>query len=81
MTISHLIQYNFMEISKLLIERGKLNMPSIKCKDIGMKCGFEVKDEDRDEMMQILALHAAKTHNMKEIPPDVMAKVQKAIKK
>jgi predicted small metal-binding protein len=56
-------------------------MPSIKCKDIGMKCGFEVKDESQDELMQILALHAEKTHNMKTIPPDVMEKVQKAIKK
>jgi predicted small metal-binding protein len=56
-------------------------MPSLKCKDIGMKCGFEVKDENQDEMMQILALHAEKTHNIKSIPPDLMAKVQKAVKK
>lgn len=56
-------------------------MPSIKCKDLGMKCGFEVKDENQDEMMQILALHAEKTHNLKTIPPDLMQKVQKAIKK
>lgn len=56
-------------------------MPSIKYKDLGMKCGFEVKDENQDEMMQILALHAEKTHNLKNIPPDLMQKVQKAIKK
>ena len=55
-------------------------MPSIKCKDIGMNCGFEVKDEDRDELMQILSLHAETTHNLKPIPPDVMKKVQVAIK-
>jgi predicted small metal-binding protein len=55
-------------------------MPTIKCKDIGMKCGFEVKDENREEMMQIFALHAEKTHNLKTIPPDLMQKVQKAIK-
>ena len=56
-------------------------MPSIKCKDLGMKCGFEVKDENREEMMQILVMHAEKTHNMKVIPPDIMHKVEKAIKK
>ena len=56
-------------------------MPSIKCKDIGIQCGFEVKDENKDELMQILALHAEKTHKMKTIPPDVMQKIQKAIKK
>ena len=52
-------------------------MPSTKCKDIGMKCSFEVKYE----LMQILTLLAEKTHNLKTIPPDVMQKVQKAIKK
>ncbi len=56
-------------------------MPSIKCKDIGMKCGFELKDENQDELMQILALHAEKTHNIKTISPEVMQKIQKAIKK
>jgi predicted small metal-binding protein len=61
--------------------KGGSAMPSIKCKDIGMKCGFEVKDEDRDELLKIVALHAEKTHNIKEIPPDLMEKVNKAIKK
>jgi predicted small metal-binding protein len=56
-------------------------MASIRCKDLGMKCGFEVKDENQDELMQILALHAKKTHNINEIPPDMMEKVKKAIKK
>ena len=56
-------------------------MPSIKCKDIGMKCGFELKDESKEELMQLLAMHAEKTHNMKSIPPDVMQKIEKAIKK
>ncbi len=56
-------------------------MPSIKCRDIGMTCGFEVKDDSQEELMQILALHAEKTHNLKTIPPDVMQKIQKAIKK
>ena len=56
-------------------------MPSFKCKDLGMKCSFEVKDENQDELMKIIALHAEKTHNMKEFPPDMMEKVKKAIKK
>ncbi len=56
-------------------------MPKLKCKDIGMKCGFEVKTENQDELMQIVALHAEKSHNMKTNPPDVMEKVKEAIKK
>lgn len=56
-------------------------MSSFKCKDMDMKCAFEIKDENRDEMMKMIAMHAENTHNMKEIPPDMMSKVNKAIKK
>jgi predicted small metal-binding protein len=56
-------------------------MATLKCKDIGMKCGFEVKDEDQDELMKIVALHAQNTHGMKEISPETLAKIKKAIKK
>jgi len=56
-------------------------MPSFKCKDAGMKCKFEVKTENQDELLPIIAVHAEKSHNMKEIPADTMEKVKKAIKK
>ena len=56
-------------------------MVSFKC-IMGMKCEFEVKDADQDELMQIIELHAAKTHNMKRpLPPDILEKVNRAIKK
>ena len=55
-------------------------MASLKCKDIGMKCGFEVKDQDEDELMEIVALHAQKTHNMKP-SPELTEKIKKAIKR
>lgn len=52
-----------------------------KCKDIGMKCGFEVKGaSSRDEVMQIASVHARSAHNMQTIPPDVAQKVSSAIK-
>lgn len=57
-------------------------MPSFKCKDIGMKCSFEVKTENQDELMSLISLHAEKAHNMKApFPPDMTEKVKKAIKK
>ncbi len=57
-------------------------MASFKCKDLGMKCGFEVKDENQDELMQMISLHAEKAHNMKApFPPEMAEKVKKAIKK
>jgi predicted small metal-binding protein len=51
-------------------------MSSIKCKD----CGFELKDENQDELIKILALHDEITHNLKFIPSDVMEKIKNAIK-
>jgi predicted small metal-binding protein len=61
--------------------QGGRTMASFKCKDVGIKCGFEIKDENHGEMMQIIALHAEKSHNMKELPPEMVEKVKKAIKK
>jgi len=49
---------------------------------MGMNCSFEVKDQNQGELMQIVTLHNEKTHNQKvPLPPDVMEKVRKAIKK
>jgi predicted small metal-binding protein len=56
-------------------------MASFKC-NMGMNCVFEVKDKDQDELVQIIGLHAEKTHNMKRpLPVDIMEKVNREIKK
>ena len=56
-------------------------MPSFKCQDIGMNCGFEATAKTEDELMKKIAAHADRAHNMKKVPPDVMSKIKKAIKK
>jgi predicted small metal-binding protein len=56
-------------------------MPSFKCKDIGMKCNFEVKTDNQDEIMPIIALHAEKSHGMKDVPAETVEKIKRAIKK
>ena len=56
-------------------------MPSFKCRDAGIHCRWEARAETEDELMKKIAKHAAKEHNMKAIPADMMAKVKKAIKK
>jgi predicted small metal-binding protein len=56
-------------------------MPSFRCKDLGMSCKFEVKTDNAEEIMPIIAMHAEKSHNMKEIPPDMVEKIKKAIKR
>jgi outer membrane receptor for Fe3+-dicitrate len=35
---------------------------------------FETKDENPDELMQVLALHAEKANNMKTVPTSVTEK-------
>jgi predicted small metal-binding protein len=55
-------------------------MPSFKCTDIGMNDNFEVKDDNQDELMKVVALHAASSHGIKEVPPDLAEKIKKAIK-
>ncbi len=55
-------------------------MPSFRCADLGMNCGFEVKNgTSKDEVMQIAAIHAKTAHGMATIPPDLAAKVTAAI--
>lgn len=56
-------------------------MVSYKCADVGMSCEWGATAKTENELMQKIADHAAKVHNMKPIPPDVMEKVKKAIKK
>jgi predicted small metal-binding protein len=54
-------------------------MPTFKCKDTGMKCNFEVKDDNQEELLSIINLHAETTHSVKE--PSMWEKFKKVIKK
>ncbi len=53
---------------------------SFKWADIGMNCGFETKTETKEELLTKIAEHAKAVHNMATISPDVMAKVEAAVK-
>ena len=62
-------------------KRRRSTMASFKC-NMGKKCKFEVKDEDEEELMQIITIHAGKTHNMKRpLPTDIIEKINRQIKK
>ena len=56
-------------------------MPSFKCADIGMPCKFEATAKTEPELMQKIAEHAKTAHKIDPIPPDLLAKVKKAIRK
>jgi len=53
----------------------------IRCKDVGMDCPFEIKGASSEqELMSLLPVHAKIAHKMDAIPPELAAKVKKAIK-
>jgi predicted small metal-binding protein len=65
----------------LSVTRQFMSGYRFKCKDIGMKCDFEVKGaSSKDEILQIASVHAKAEHKMATIPPDVATKVSAAIK-
>jgi predicted small metal-binding protein len=43
-------------------------------------CAFQVRAENDEEIMRMVADHAKHTHKMKEVPPEMAAKVKSAIK-
>ncbi len=55
-------------------------MPSFKCSDIGMQCGFQATTPSREEMLLKIGMHASEAHQMKSVSPDLLQKIQKAIK-
>ena len=56
-------------------------MPSFACKDVGMTDDWKVKAKTEDELLMKIKEHAGKAHNMKDITPEMMDQIKKAIKK
>lgn len=55
-------------------------VPGFRCADLGMNCGFEVKNAtNKDEVLQIAAVHAKTTHGIQSVPPDLAEKISAAI--
>ncbi len=50
------------------------------CRDIGMDCGFEARASTEAELMDKIAEHAKKAHNMAEIDAGTRAKIKGAIR-
>ncbi|MCW4010111.1 MAG: DUF1059 domain-containing protein [Candidatus Bathyarchaeota archaeon] len=55
-------------------------MPSFKCADIGMKCGFETSAATEEELMKKITAHAASVHNIQTVSPELAQKIKNAIK-
>jgi predicted small metal-binding protein len=52
----------------------------LRCRDVGMECDFIARANTEEEILKQAAEHAQTTHNMKDIPPEVVAKVRAAIR-
>lgn len=52
----------------------------IRCRDVGVDCDFEARGESTEEVMRKCAEHARTDHGMNEIPPELAAKVEAAMR-
>ncbi len=52
----------------------------LRCGDVMPGCGFVVKAETEQELMQKAVAHAKQAHQLTEITPEVAQKVQRAIR-
>jgi predicted small metal-binding protein len=53
---------------------------TISCKDVGMDCDFVAKGETVAEVLQACAEHGKTAHGIDQIPPELIPKVQAAIR-
>ncbi len=56
-------------------------MASFKCRDIGFNDEFEVKSENREELIKVIGVHAKESHHIVDLTPDLKGKIERAIKK
>lgn len=52
----------------------------LRCRDVGVDCDFEAKGETAEDIMAQAAKHAKEEHGMDQIPPELVAQCQKAIR-
>lgn len=55
-------------------------MPSFKCSDIGMQCGFQANAPSREELLLKIGMHAHEAHQMMSVPSDVLQKIQNSVR-
>jgi len=53
---------------------------TVNCRDVGVDCDFVARGETEQEVLRQCAEHARTAHGMNEIPPELVIKVQAAIR-
>jgi len=52
----------------------------IHCRDVGFDCNGVIKAKTEEEALKLAAEHAMKVHGVKEITPEIVAKVKSVIR-
>ncbi len=52
----------------------------IHCRDVGFDCNGVIKAKTEEEALKLAAEHAIKVHGIKEITPEIVAKVKAVIR-
>jgi predicted small metal-binding protein len=52
----------------------------LRCRDVGLDCEGEIRADTEEEILRQAAEHAQSTHNMEEMPSEVVEKVRAAIR-
>ena len=60
--------------------KGMTPTKRIACGDVVPGCGFTATAPTEEELVQKVAAHAARDHGVKEVTPELAAKVKAAIK-
>jgi predicted small metal-binding protein len=52
----------------------------IRCRDVGFDCNGVIKAKTEEEALKLAAEHAMKVHGLKDITPEIVAKVKSVIR-
>jgi predicted small metal-binding protein len=52
----------------------------IRCRDVGFDCNGVIRAKTEEEALKLAAQHAMQVHGLKEITPEIVAKVKSVIR-
>ena len=52
----------------------------VRCRDVGFDCPGVIKAKTEEEALKLAAQHAMQVHGVKEITPEIVAKVKSVMK-
>ncbi|MEX2231613.1 MAG: DUF1059 domain-containing protein [Cyclobacteriaceae bacterium] len=52
----------------------------IRCRDVGFDCNGVIKAKTEKEVLELAAQHAKSVHGLKEVTPEIVAKIKAVMK-